>query len=196
MTRTLARQKGLTLVELMVTITVLAVLLVVGVPSFRSLQRRNNVSSASNSLLADLGYARSEATSRGTYVSLCPSTDGQSCATSTDYTPGWIVYAYPVGTSGTDQTYSSTDTKFTLLRHTDSRAGVAVTAKDSSILSFGQQGQAERASTALPVFTVCSLNGSGVAESTTTTQGVSLSVNGSGGVSTKTLAAGGSCTPS
>src|SRR5690348_2467245 len=92
-------KRGFTLLELMVTLAVASVLVVIAVPSFRDLLRRNQVSSASNALLADLSYARSEASMRGSIVSICPSTDGTTCTSTQAYESGWLVYTYSAGHS-------------------------------------------------------------------------------------------------
>ena len=65
--------KGFTLVELMMTLVVMAILLVVGVPAFRDVVRRHRVTSAGNALLADIAYARSEAILGGAVASICAS---------------------------------------------------------------------------------------------------------------------------
>lgn len=59
---------GLTLVELMVTLAVLAILAAVGVPSMQDMIRTNQVASQSNELISLLAFARSEAIRRGTAV--------------------------------------------------------------------------------------------------------------------------------
>ncbi len=63
---------GLTLVELMVVITIVAVLLALGVPSYRYVTSSNRVSSEVNALLGDLMFARSEAIKEGATVTVCP----------------------------------------------------------------------------------------------------------------------------
>lgn len=75
-----APQHGFTLVELMVTIAVLAVILAIGIPSFATLTNRNRLTATSNELVAALQTARMEAVRRNTRVGLCPSTTGSACA--------------------------------------------------------------------------------------------------------------------
>ncbi|PSJ39298.1 type IV pilin [Zobellella taiwanensis] len=64
-------QAGLTLVELLVGIAVMAVLLTLAVPSFQSLRQQYQVRSAGMAVYADLQLARSEAIKRNRAVSLC-----------------------------------------------------------------------------------------------------------------------------
>jgi type IV fimbrial biogenesis protein FimT len=86
------RQSGFTLVELMVTVTVAAILLAVGIPSFRSAIVSNRLTSTTNDLVGTLAQARSEAIRRGSRVTVCMSSDGASCATSGSWEQGWISF--------------------------------------------------------------------------------------------------------
>lgn len=52
---------GVTLIELIIVVAVLAILISIAVPSFQEISLRNRSSSAANSLLADLALARNEA---------------------------------------------------------------------------------------------------------------------------------------
>lgn len=62
--------RGVTLVELVVTIALLAILVGMGVPAFRDLIRRNLVTTQTNELLSTLQYGRSEAAKRGIPVTV------------------------------------------------------------------------------------------------------------------------------
>lgn len=85
------RQKGFTLLELMVTISVAAIILSVGVPGFISFIQNNRAVTHTNDLVTALNLARSEATRRGSRILVCSSTDGASCEDSNDWSTGWIV---------------------------------------------------------------------------------------------------------
>lgn len=78
-------QRGLTLIEIMVTLAVVAVTLSIGVPSFQSMASGNRMSSAANSLIGALNVARSEAIKRGARVNVVAN------SVSTDWTTGWKV---------------------------------------------------------------------------------------------------------
>ena len=84
-------QRGLTLVELMVTLAVLAILVTVGVPQFQSVIQGNRAISSANELLGTLQLARSESVKRGRDVLICPSSDQDTCTGNTDWSVGWIV---------------------------------------------------------------------------------------------------------
>ena len=72
-----ASARGFTLVELMVTIAIAAVLLTIGVPSFREFQRNSELTSTVNTLLAAINAARGEAMKRGAFAYVVP-TNGSS----------------------------------------------------------------------------------------------------------------------
>lgn len=188
------RQRGFSLLELMITLSVAAILLVVALPSFRDLMHRSRVSSASNELLASLSYARTEAVSRGQMVSMCASTDGTSCVASKMMEPGWIIYTYPAGAASAGKNYNSS--KDLLLRATTARSGVSIRSASTSVITFGQQGQL-KPSTPL-VFVSCYRVGEGTAAGVSTAQapGARLDVLGSGSAMSKPVASGGSCSPS
>jgi len=83
--------RGFTLIELMVTIMVLAVLLGLGVPSFREAALSSRVTSYANDLVASVQLARSEAIKRNAPVTLCASSDGAVCEVDGGWEVGWIV---------------------------------------------------------------------------------------------------------
>lgn len=66
------RQGGFTLVELMVTIAVLAIISAIAYPSFTSIINSNRLTAAANEVLASAQLARSEAVRLNQTVALCP----------------------------------------------------------------------------------------------------------------------------
>lgn len=88
-----ASQTGFTLIEMMTTVVILAILLSVAVPNFRDFLNHSRMTSAANDVLSDFNLARTEAVKRRTPVTLCKSTDGESCET-TAAAPfvRWIVF--------------------------------------------------------------------------------------------------------
>lgn len=73
------RSQGFSLVELMVTIAVAAILLAIATPSFTSIINSNRLSSAANEMVATLQTARMEAVRRNTTVQVCGSNDQTTC---------------------------------------------------------------------------------------------------------------------
>lgn len=186
------RCKGFTLVELMVTIAVVAILLAIALPSFRHVIQRNRVATASNDLLASVAYARTTAIFRHQLVSMCPSADGISCTSAGQaFEPGWIVYSYPAGAASANTEYAA---PAILLRAIGAHGSVSINvpSTQTAVITFGLQGELRNA--AALVFLTCSRTGSsGIGESTASVPGVQMNVNSSGSVTTQTLAAGASC---
>lgn len=82
---------GFTLIELLITVAVLMVLLLVGVPEYRRMTENNRQVAAINTMVGDLNLARTEAVKQGRTVTLCGSTDGATCDTA-NWESGWIVF--------------------------------------------------------------------------------------------------------
>jgi type IV fimbrial biogenesis protein FimT len=82
-------QRGFTLIELMVTILLLAILLGFAVPSFRSLIQNNRLTTHANDFITSMNYARSEAVKRGVQVSVT-ATDTSDNAD--EWGSGWTVW--------------------------------------------------------------------------------------------------------
>ena len=87
------QQRGLSLIELLVTLSIAVILLTIGVPSFVSFITSNTATSYVNDMLADLNYARTEAITRSLRVTVCHSTDSSTCSTTGSWADGWIVFA-------------------------------------------------------------------------------------------------------
>jgi type IV fimbrial biogenesis protein FimT len=73
------RQRGLTLLELVITLCIVAILAGIAVPDFTSAIKRNNSTTIAYALMGIVQYARTEAVSKGTPVTLCGSTNGTQC---------------------------------------------------------------------------------------------------------------------
>jgi type IV fimbrial biogenesis protein FimT len=114
-----ARSPGFTLLELLITMSIAAILLTLAVPSFRYVTNSNRIAGEVNGLLGDLQFARAEAIKEGRTVTVCVSTDGQNCAGSTTWQSGWIVFSDPTDVGVVDpgetilrwqKTFSGSDT--------------------------------------------------------------------------------------
>lgn len=86
------RNDGFTLIEMMVTVALLAILIAAVTPSFRGVLRDNHAATQANALVTSLMLARSEAIKRNAPVVMCRSNTGTSCAGS-DWADGWILWA-------------------------------------------------------------------------------------------------------
>lgn len=90
-------QQGFTLVELMVTLAVLAIVVVMAMPDLRGVVNGNRLAASSNELLATLQTARVEAVRRNRRTVVCLSADPAaavpSCSTGgADGARGWLLF--------------------------------------------------------------------------------------------------------
>lgn len=84
---------GFTLVELLVTIALVAILLALAAPSFSDAALSSRLAANANRLAASATLARSEAIKRNAIITVCISVNGTTCATPTTggWEQGWIV---------------------------------------------------------------------------------------------------------
>ena len=86
------RQQGVTLIELMLCLAMIAGLVGWGAPSFRQVSLNTARAREVNQFVQAVHYARSEAIKRNGVVSLCPSLDGATCTATTGWQTGWLVF--------------------------------------------------------------------------------------------------------
>jgi type IV fimbrial biogenesis protein FimT len=92
------RAAGFTLLELMITLTVAAILTAAAVPSFRTYVLNSRRDSLADSLVASLNYARNQALNLDQDTSLCAGVSGTACASSA-WANGWVVVTAPASAS-------------------------------------------------------------------------------------------------
>jgi len=63
-------KNGFTLIELMVTITIMGIVTAIGVPSFKSVVTGTKITTTVNKMVASINFSRSEAVKRNQYVVL------------------------------------------------------------------------------------------------------------------------------
>ena len=90
-----AGECGLSLIELMLALAVLAIVLSLGVPSMQGLVDGTRLRAQAHRLVTAINLARSEAILRNQPVSLCPSAMASTgtARCSGDYAGGWIVFS-------------------------------------------------------------------------------------------------------
>lgn len=87
---TRSTSQGFTLVELMVTIAVAAILAAIAFPSFQSTIRSNRMATSSNEILGAIALARTEAVRSTNRAQLCASANGAACS-GADWNAGILV---------------------------------------------------------------------------------------------------------
>ena len=92
MKATYTQQIGFSMLELMIALTVSAVLITIAIPSFQNTIRSSLLASGADNLAASLNLARAKAITARRNVRLCPSTNGTSCAGDGSWTDGWIMF--------------------------------------------------------------------------------------------------------
>lgn len=86
-------QRGFTLLEMMVSLSISAILTTTAIPAFHQLLQRNRLSTEINTFVSHLHYTRSEAIKRGVRGVMCRSTDGENCERTAGWEQGWIIFA-------------------------------------------------------------------------------------------------------
>lgn len=88
--------RGVTLIELMVTVSIAAIMMTIAAPSMRDFVRSNQLRTSANDLSALLLLARSESIKRGWPVTLCKSADitaaAPACSQAATWNQGWLVF--------------------------------------------------------------------------------------------------------
>ncbi len=87
-----SNQHGVTLVELIFSLAILATLLSISVPALGSFIQGTQSRSAFNTLVTSLNLARAGAVNRQTHMTTCPSVDQARCTDDIWWQRGWIVF--------------------------------------------------------------------------------------------------------
>jgi len=151
-------QTGFTLLELIITMAIAAILLTIAVPNFQTTIANNRLATQTNSLVTDINITRSEAVKRGTSVVLCSSADPNAVAPAclgagNAWTSGWIVFVNGTGDVNPNQFSNATDT---LIKVSQAIGGTAtiLTAGALNIFTYNGDG-----TSAAATFSICDNRG-------------------------------------
>lgn len=173
-------KSGFTLVELMITVLIIAIIMTIAMPSLNNISTDIRLESVRRQLLLDLAYARNETFHQGGQVVICPSdsidSDLVSCSsTLTDWSDGWIIFE-DVDNSGLfnpsfDRTSTSPrgDLDDVLLKTHLINSNADITWAGSTAITFDGEGHA----TSADDFTICDSLGNN-----TVAKGVSVNLSG------------------
>jgi type IV fimbrial biogenesis protein FimT len=92
------RSAGMTLIELMVGVVIVAILVSLGAPQWTKFVQNNRLTATANDFVAAINLARGEAVKRGVTVVLCRSNNLQAnpptCGgTANNWSTGWLLYS-------------------------------------------------------------------------------------------------------
>jgi type IV fimbrial biogenesis protein FimT len=85
------RQRGVTLIEQIMVLAIIAVLMGIAAPPLRQLLSRNELRVAQTDFIAALQHAREAAVMSGKRTLFCPTRDGSSCSDATRWESGWLL---------------------------------------------------------------------------------------------------------
>lgn len=133
------RSKGLTLIELLMTILLSSLLALVAIPSFKDTLLKSRVESVQRKIKTDLAFARSEAATKGKHVSICASIDGANCDNAGAWRQGWIVFVDD-GDGGGTRSDGLKNGSEEIIRSSQPQPNTEINVADadySSVASFG-----------------------------------------------------------
>lgn len=139
-------QAGFTLVELLVTIVILAVIATLGIPSLSKFLREWQRDNVSREFMAAVQTARAEAIKSSRKVILCPSSDGSSCANSTSWKTGWLAFVDTDGNGSLDA-----DERIITQRSTEANVSSMTSSDDVRQVVFLPNGLAGSGNTEITV---------------------------------------------
>lgn len=90
--RAFSKHIGFTLIELMITVAVFAVIVTLAAPAFRNIIVSNSVAFDRDEFFNLLQFARTEAIKNGTATTICKSANGSSCDNSLGWNGGWLLF--------------------------------------------------------------------------------------------------------
>ena len=131
------RHRGYTAVELLFTMAIAGIVTALAVPNFRDFIQNNRAAEDANALVGALALARNEAVTRGIPVTVCSSTDNETCADDPDWSSGWIVFTDAVAPVGSVDDAAQPDT---VLRALPALRTGSDLAADANFVSYAPTG--------------------------------------------------------
>ncbi len=83
--------RGVTLIEMVIVLVIIAVLAAVALPNFRESMQSSRISSMNHEFISSVNLVRSEAIKANRGAVMCASTDGNACNAGV-WNDGWIVW--------------------------------------------------------------------------------------------------------
>jgi len=128
--------RGFTVIEVLLVVTIMAILVSLAVPSFKNSIRDNKVETAANALMSGFAIARNEAIRRGVNVNICavadPTVTTPVCGT--NWALGWAIFID--GTGGTANVIDAGE----VFRVGDAASSVTITGGVTALKTFNNRG--------------------------------------------------------
>ncbi|MGZ8258983.1 MAG: GspH/FimT family pseudopilin [Caldimonas sp.] len=137
--------RGFSLIEMLTTMSVLAIMLMIAAPGLASLTSANAVSAAQSELTSAMTLARSEALKRGVSVTIAATSPVRGA----EFTSGWSIF---VDTNGN----GTLDDAEPVIRQQPAYQADVRLATDSGATSVAFNGRGYLATSAMLTLTVCS----------------------------------------
>ena len=131
---------GFTMIEMMATLAVVAILLTVAAPSLRTFVEENRLATATNDFVGHISTARTEALKRRSNAIVCKSGGGTTCSATGTWNSGWISFADIDNSGG----WTAGDLLLRTSQGVDSNS-VAITTAVNSIV-FNRNGETSASS--------------------------------------------------
>jgi type IV fimbrial biogenesis protein FimT len=140
---------GFTIIELLISIAVIAILLAITAPSFKNMIMNNRVTSVADEFTSGLNYARNTALTQNMSIITCPFGGVDSTSCGTNWQNGWSIISQPA--SGTP----------VLLSANSAGSNNPILSSTTAAVTFDAHGIATTASN----FTICDSRGAAFAQS-------------------------------
>lgn len=144
--------RGVTLIELLTTLAIAAVLTTIAVPSYQSFVMNSQLTAKRDALANALRYARSTALNQNTTTEVCPVSTVNSTTCGNTWPAGWMVILKPTGTASLLQSFQVPSSSLAqVYSETDSSITTAATS-----VNFNSRGLTTSASA---LFVICDSRG-------------------------------------
>jgi len=148
----LRAKRGVTLIELMITLVVMMIVLMIAAPPFGALLARNKLSATVNDLIATLNLARSTAVMGTVPVTICADNGSGACGTEDDWAKGALVFRDAIVAPQTDQTTDQKITDTEIIAKRLGASGTITITASAAALTYRADGTATTANATPTVF--------------------------------------------